>query len=297
MNTARRPPRRSSIAIGKINVPDSARPVNDANVAKLAESIKRLGLQVPLTLVERKGRYLLIAGRQRLEALRHLGHNEALAHVVDFDDVEARLWAISENLHRTELSEIERAAQLTEYERLLAVRDNTAVEPPIGGAREKRAQVARVSGGRGKKGGDSQIARDLNLSRDEVRRRRAIDGLSDEAKAAAVEMGLDRNRSALLEAAKAKDPEAQTAALRGVAARRVAPEETRHLANPRAKPLLNLENISAGELARWVKITTPNDRRHVIRVLEEAAGILRQEIEYVHANKEARLGSDQRDRI
>jgi hypothetical protein len=62
-------------------------------------------------------------------------------------------------------------------------------------------------------------------------------------------------------------------------------------------PLRNLENISAGELARWIKITTPNDQRHVIRVLEEAAGILRQEIEYVEANREARLGSGQRDRI
>ena len=132
MNTARRPPRRFSLAFDQIDVPDSARPVNDTSVAALAESIERLGLQVPLTLVERAGRYLLIAGRQRLEALRRLGHDEAPAHVVDFDDLEARLCTISENLHRSELSEIERAAQLTEYERLLAVRGDTAVEPPIG---------------------------------------------------------------------------------------------------------------------------------------------------------------------
>ena len=45
------------------------------------------------------------------------------------------------------------------------------------------------------------------------------------------------------------------------------------------KPLRNLENIAAGELARWVKQTTPNDRPHVIRVLEEAAAILRDELE------------------
>jgi ParB-like chromosome segregation protein Spo0J len=281
MNTAKRPPRRVSLAFDQIDVPDSARPVNDASVAALAQSIERLGLQVPLTVVERAGRYLLIAGRQRLEALRRLGHREAPAHVVDFDDIEGRLWTISENLHRTELSEIERAAQLTEYEHLLAVRDGAAVEPAAGRAKEKRAQVAQVSGGRGKKGGDSQIARDLNLSRDEVRRSRAIDALSDEAKAAAVEMGLDWNQSALLEAAKYKGPEAQIAALRGVAARRAAAEQTRHQLNPRAKPLRNLENISAGELARWVKITTPNDRPHVIRVLEEAAALLRLELERV----------------
>jgi ParB-like chromosome segregation protein Spo0J len=48
---------------------------------------------------------------------------------------------------------------------------------------------------------------------------------------------------------------------------------------PSGRPLRNLENISGGELARWVKITTPSDRQHVIRVLETAAGILRDELE------------------
>ena len=37
--------------------------------------------------------------------------------------------------------------------------------------------------------------------------------------------------------------------------------------------------ISGGGLARWIKITTPNDRPHVIRVLETAASILRDELE------------------
>ena len=45
-----------------------------------------------------------------------------------------------------------------------------------------------------------------------------------------------------------------------------------------AKPLRNLENISGGQFARWVKITTPKDRPHVIRVLETAAAILRDEL-------------------
>src|SRR4029077_2866391 len=44
-----------------------------------------------------------------------------------------------------------------------------------------------------------------------------------------------------------------------------------------ARPLQNLVGISGGEFARWIKITTPNDRPHVIRVLETAAAILRDE--------------------
>jgi ParB-like chromosome segregation protein Spo0J len=97
MNTARRSPRRLSLAFDQIDVPDSARPVGDTSVAALAGSIERLGLQVPLTLVEREGRYLLIAGRQRLEALRRLGHDEAPVQVVDFDDIEAPLDDLGES--------------------------------------------------------------------------------------------------------------------------------------------------------------------------------------------------------
>jgi hypothetical protein len=40
------------------------------------------------------------------------------------------------------------------------------------------------------------------------------------------------------------------------------------------KPLRNLEYLSAGEFARWIKITTPNDRPRIIRLLRECAGIL-----------------------
>jgi hypothetical protein len=43
-------------------------------------------------------------------------------------------------------------------------------------------------------------------------------------------------------------------------------------------PLRDLVGISGGELARWIKVTTPNDRPHVIRVLETTASILRDEL-------------------
>ena len=51
-----------------------------------------------------------------------------------------------------------------------------------------------------------------------------------------------------------------------------------------ARPLRSLENISAGEFARWIKITTPNDRPHAIRVLERAAAILRAELHELAGN-------------
>jgi hypothetical protein len=45
-----------------------------------------------------------------------------------------------------------------------------------------------------------------------------------------------------------------------------------------ARPLRNLKNISGGEFARWIKITTPRDRPHVIRVLRTAADVLEMEV-------------------
>ena len=86
-------------------------------------------------------------------------------------------------------------------------------------------------------------------------------------------MGLAGNQSALLRAAKAPTPQAKISTLEQRAARTTAP-----LA-PRPPALRNLENIGAGDLARWIKETTPNDRLHVIDVLERAAAILRDELQ------------------
>jgi pyruvate/2-oxoglutarate dehydrogenase complex dihydrolipoamide acyltransferase (E2) component len=121
--------------------------------------------------------------------------------------------------------------------------------------------------------GDRLAARDLGITRQEIRRAQTIAALPDETKAAAHERGLDDNQSALMAAAKERTTEAQVAVLEDVA------ERGRVAATPSVRPLRDLMNISAGELARWIKITTPNDRPHVIRVLEQAAAILRDELE------------------
>jgi ParB family chromosome partitioning protein len=125
MNAIIRPARRLWLTFDQIDIPDNARPTNATDVVALARSIEALGLQVPLTCIERDGRYLLIAGRHRLEALRVLGQETAPVRVVDFDDVEARLWTISENLHRTELSVTQRSELIAEYARLAKQRRET----------------------------------------------------------------------------------------------------------------------------------------------------------------------------
>ena len=95
MNAIVRPSRSAWLKFEQIDLPDNARPYSATEVVALASSIRAIGLQTPLTVVERDGRYLLIAGRHRLGALRLVKADRVPVRIVDFDDVEARLWAIS----------------------------------------------------------------------------------------------------------------------------------------------------------------------------------------------------------
>ena len=100
--------------------------------------------------------------------------------------------------------------------------------------------------------GKSAAARELGITREEVRRSETIAALPDEVKARAVELGRGGTQTALLRAAKAPTPEAQIAMLERRADRGAV---TARAPRPPAY-FRNLENIAAGELARWIKLTT-----------------------------------------
>lgn len=180
------------VLLDEITVSDKHRPVDPEAVLKLAKSIKSIGLQYPITVRSKNGAFELVAGRHRVEAHRALGLERIPANVVRWTDLDARMWEISENLHRAELTTIQRAEQVAEFVRLAKEKREA----------DKPAQVAQVSGGRGNEGGDSLAARDLGIDREEVRRAQKIDAISDDAKEAAREAGLDNNQSALLSIAK-----------------------------------------------------------------------------------------------
>jgi hypothetical protein len=286
MNDIIRPSKPIWLTFDQIDIADNSRAYNAADVGALIKSIRMIGLQIPLTVIERGGRYLLIAGRHRLEALRVISEERVPCRVVDFDDVEARLWTISENLHRTELSALQRSEQIEEWRKLTAEKKGAQVGSPSGGKQEPpdregvSAQLAPEPQGaqvghpqRYEQRGDSLVARELGITRQEVQRSQAIASLPDEVKAKAVALGLDDNKSALLRAAKAPTPRAQVETLE-----RRAERSADRPPQPSAKPLRNLEYLAAGELAKWIKITTPADRPRVIRMLRECAAILEDEL-------------------
>jgi ParB/RepB/Spo0J family partition protein len=194
------------IATGAVNVnPKPLRSLNDELIKHLAASMERLGLMTPITVRYHEDipsddgvstdSYELIAGRHRLAAAQSLGWEEIDAVEIECSDVDARLWEISENLHRADLTTLQRDEQVALWIKLT----------------DKVAQVAPVSGGRGNEGGVNAASRELGVDRTDAQRAVKVASLSSEAKAAAIEHGLDDNRTALLEAAREKDPEAQVA--------------------------------------------------------------------------------------
>ena len=193
--------------VDSIDVPAGRRHVQQEAVDRLADSMSRIGLRTPISIkVDVDAEiWTLVAGAHRLAAAKKLGWQWIECFHIDGDETDARMVEIAENLHRAELTALERDEQIAEWARLVE---------------EKGAQVAQVSGGRGNKGGEAAASRELGVSRRNVQRAKKVASLSDEAKEAAREAGLDDNQSALLEAAREDEPSAQVARLQARAAQK-----------------------------------------------------------------------------
>jgi ParB family transcriptional regulator, chromosome partitioning protein len=312
MNTLVRPSKHEWASIDEIELPTNTRPYNATDVVALKRSIEAIGLQTPLTVVEvdigPPRIFQLITGRHRLEALRLLKVDRIPVRVVDFNDAEARMWTISENLHRSELTVVQRAEQIAEWVRLSeeqraaeevarklepklkAPEPDVAPEPglPFSAVSSQVGTKLSVRGrdGEGRpESGVNAAARELGIGKAEAHRAIKIDSIAPEAKAALLAAGLDDNQTVALKVANYDDEDQVEAVAEIVAEREAKAKPAYEVASPSdlpppqsTKPLRNLEYLAAGELARWIKQTTPNDRGRVIRLLRDCAAILEMEI-------------------
>ena len=185
------------LSIDDIDINEGRRGVDPAAVKRLAESIERIGLKHPISVRRKGNRYVLVAGRHRIEAFKKLDREHIPACIVSMTNAEARMWEIAENLHRAELSKLERSNEIAEWVKLC---DEI----------RKPAQVAPVSGGRGNESGVNAASRDLGIDRTEAQRAVKIASMTPAAKEAAEEAGIDDNQSKLLAVAK-EAPERQVA--------------------------------------------------------------------------------------
>lgn len=182
------------LAIDDISVGEGRRELDPAAVKKLADSIERLGLRHPITVRRKGDRYALVAGRHRIEAFKRLDREHIPACIVSMTNAEARMWEIAENLHRAELSKLERSNEVAEWVKLCD---------------EFRDNLSEKSRGR-PEGGMAAASRELGIGEKEVQRSVQIASITPEAKEAAVDAGIEDNQSKLLAVAK-EAPDKQVA--------------------------------------------------------------------------------------
>ena len=186
-------------------IKEGRRELNTELIDKLVgSSIKRLGLQHPITVRRRGTDFILIAGRHRLEAFKRLGRRGIMANVVSVVGDQARLWEISENLHRADLNALERAEQIAEW---IKITDKVSVQSapkPKSGPKGGRPE-----------GGISAAARELGIEETDAKRAKKIASIDPTAKEASVAAGLANNRSALLKVSRETTADAQITKARG----------------------------------------------------------------------------------
>lgn len=208
--------------VSAIEVHGRLRTLKEAGVEAVAASLSSIGLRTPISVRyfeerpegmpagETADAVVLLTGAHRLEAAKRLGWEKIECFVYfDGDEVDAQLWEIAENLHRSELTALERDEQVALWVKLNAERVLAQSEPKPQGGRPE--------------GGVRAAARELGIEKEDARRAVKVANLSEEAKEAARAAGLDDNRSALLEAAKHSAPDEQVKAINGRKARKEAP--------------------------------------------------------------------------
>jgi hypothetical protein len=176
----------NTIVIGK-----RLRAVDQENINNLAASMATIGLRTPITVVVGGEDVRLVSGLHRLQAAKKLGWTsiDAFEVMVETDDTTIRLWEISENLHRVDLTVQERAEHIAEWVRLTGDKQGAQVAPPGGKQPHSKGIKAAV--------------RDLGIDRTDAQRSMKIASIAPEAKEAARAAGLDDNQAALLEVARA----------------------------------------------------------------------------------------------
>ena len=121
--------------IADIRVLGNHRPLDKEKVRALADSIKAIGLNTPPTVRPSKKGPVLVTGQHRLEAAKSLGLSHIDCSVMRGDKIDRQLWRIAENLHRGDLTKLQRAENIKKWDELIKKRGKggqvaTAWRPP-----------------------------------------------------------------------------------------------------------------------------------------------------------------------
>lgn len=203
-----------SIPVETIKVWTRLREINEGALAALIVSMSSQGLLNPITVARFDEETAeLVAGAHRLEAAKRLGWETIEAIYIDGDDIERELHEIAENLHRAELTVLERDKQIARWVELMAVREEVSDNLSETSAPEARKKKSKG----GRPGMASATAREIGANERDVRRAVKVASITPEAQQAARDAGIDDNRSALLKVAKEATPEDQVDKVKEIA--------------------------------------------------------------------------------
>jgi len=198
------------IPIDLIIVGPGHRKTTKGKVTELVASIETIGLKTPITVRPAKeaGKYLLVAGRHRIEAYRKLRRGEIEAEVLSAteaerdDQIEAQLWEHAENLHRSELSVAQRLVAQGRWLKLRAEKIKRQEQAGNYRPEDGKSQDNYVRRGRPTKTHIEAAAREMGIASKTARRAVFIaDNLTPSAIKAAEGLGLENSQAALEAAA------------------------------------------------------------------------------------------------
>jgi ParB family transcriptional regulator, chromosome partitioning protein len=156
-----------------ISVGDRMRSLNQEVVDKLKESIRAIGLKTPISvrdMGEDEG-WELVTGLHRLEAAKQLGWTYIDAREETGSEDDAKMWEIAENLHRAELTALERAEHIDQWIKLSEAKEAAKKEADGVSAQVGPKLSARGRAGEGRpQGGINAAVRKLGITRQEGQR-------------------------------------------------------------------------------------------------------------------------------
>ena len=249
------------IEIARIRIRGKRRALQREKLRELIKSIDLLGLQTPITvrIIKRNlgwaklKTFVLVTGQHRLEAMKRLGATTIPCFLMKGSKREARMWKISENIHRADLRALDHDEQVAEWVQLSEL---------VEGISGQKVQKMRKRGR--PKSGISEAARRLPVKgKSEAGKRRTVEralkvaNIFPEAKDAARKMGLDDNRSILLKIAAEKTPQAQLAKVGELSATKRNVRHRRASGAHRIASASELKGLVADETAQTLPAPEP----------------------------------------
>lgn len=232
------------VPVDSIDVGERLRPLNEAAVLRLVESFRALGQLQPISVYSPTDSTVsLVAGGHRLEAARRLEWDDIEVVFVTGDEIIREMQEIAENLHRADLSALERDEQVARWIEL-----QEQHQLPQAVAIESRREDGK---GHRKEGGVRAAAREIGVDREDARRATKVAAITPEAKQAARDAGLDDNRSALLAAARETTTEAQVAKISEIAQSKINKPRPVKLSDAPLNDFETVEKQVAGLTAAW----------------------------------------------